>query len=34
MKIFHCVETIAIQVSKQNSSNSFEKEITDKLITS
>ena len=33
MKSFNCVETIAIVVSKQNSSILYKKEITNKLIS-
>ena len=33
MKLFNCIETIAIQVGKQISSNSFKSEATDKLIS-
>ena len=32
LKLFNCLETIAILVRKQVSSNSFKDEITDKLI--
>ena len=33
LKLFNCVETIRILVCKENSSNSFKIEITDKLIS-